>query len=99
MSKFLSNEDIIMKTFSNSTRQYLNIFYVSFIFYYYQQVLFTLRVSSLLSSLNDASGDIADYESSFQFSPEAEFKSPLYAHITLTDNEAESPYFTPLLQC
>ena len=54
MSKFLSNEDIMMKTFSNSTRQYLNIFYIQFIFYYWQQVLFTLRISSLLSPMNDA---------------------------------------------
>ena len=76
MSKFLSNEDI-MKTFSNSTRRYLNIFYVSFIFYYYQQVLFTLGVSSLLTPLNDASGDIVDGESFFQFSPEAEYTSLL----------------------
>ena len=44
----------MMKTFSNSTCYYLNIFYIPFIFYYCQQVLFTLRISSLLSLLNDA---------------------------------------------
>ena len=44
----------MMKTFSNSTCYYLNIFYIPFIFYYWQQVLFTLRISSLLSPLNDA---------------------------------------------
>ena len=87
MSKFLSNEDI-MKTFSNTTRRYLNIFYVSFIFYYYQQVLFTLRVSSLLTPLNDASGNIVDGESSFQFSPEAEYTSPLQQ--TLKQNHRAS---------
>ena len=52
-------------------------FYFPFIFYYFQQVLFTLRVSSLLSPLNDASGDIIDDEGSFQFSAETEFTSPL----------------------
>ena len=64
-------------------------------FYYCQQVLFTLRVSSLLSPLNDASGDIVVDEGSFQFSPEAEFTSPLYVHITLAANtETESPRFS-----
>ena len=64
-------------------------------FYYCQQVLFTLRVSSLLSPLNDASGDIVADEGSFQFSPEAEFTSPLYVHITLAANtETESPHFS-----
>ena len=38
----------------------MNIFYAPFIFYYCQQVLFTLRVSSILSSINDASVDIVD---------------------------------------
>ena len=62
--------------------------------------LFTLRVFSLLSLLNDASVDILDDETSFQFSPEAIFISPLYIHITLaTDTEAESPCFAQLLQC
>ena len=72
-----------MNTFSNifhSTfcrdRQYLNIFYISFIFYCWQQVLFKLRVSSLLSTLNDASVDIVDDEDSFQFSSEAELHYP-----------------------
>ena len=69
-----------MKTISNIFRGtfcwrmwYLNIFYIPFIFLYYQQVLFTLRVSLLLSLLNDASVDIGDDEDSFQFSPEAKF--------------------------
>ena len=31
----------------------MNIFYIPFIFYYWQQVLFTLKISSLLSPLND----------------------------------------------
>ena len=45
--------------------------------YYCQQVLFTSRVSSLLSLLNNASLDIVDDEGSFQIFPEAEFISPL----------------------
>ena len=78
----------------------MNIFHIPFIFYYCQQVLFSLRVSSLLFSLNDVSVDLVDDEGSFQFSPEAEFKRPLYVHITLaTDTEAEAPCFTQLLQC
>ena len=55
----------------------MNIFYVRFIFYYCQQFLFTLRVSSLLTPLNDNSVDIVNDERSFQFSPEARFTSPL----------------------
>ena len=55
----------------------MNIFYILFLFYYCQQVLFTLRVSSLLSPLNDASGDIAVDKGSFQFSHDTEFISPL----------------------
>ena len=63
-------------------------------------ILLPTRVSSLLSPLNYASGDIVDDEGSFQFSPEAEFTSPSYVHITLaTDTEAESPYFAQMLQC
>ena len=81
-------------------RQYLNIFDIPFIFYYCQQDLFELRVSSLLSLLNDSYVDSVDDEGSFQFSPEAEFTSHLYFHITLaTDTEAESPWFAQLLQC
>ena len=69
----------------------MNIYYISFFFYSHQQVLFILRVSSLLSPLNDASGDNVDDENFFEFSPEAEFISPLYVHITVaTDTEAES---------
>ena len=45
----------------------MNIFYIPFIFYYWEQVLFTLRVSSLLSPLNDASGGIVDDEGFFNF--------------------------------
>ena len=78
----------------------MNKFYISFIFYYCQQVLFTLRGSSLLSLLNDASVDIVDDEGSFQFSLGAEFISHLYVQINLkTDTEAESPCFAQLLQC
>ena len=96
-----------MNTFSNIFRstfcwgkKYFNIFYILFIFFYCQQVLFTLRVSSLLSPLNDVSVDIVGDEGSFQFSPEAEFASPLYVHINLaTDTEAESLCFAQLPQC
>ena len=57
-------------------------------------LLFTLKVSSLLSPLNDASGGIVDDEVSFQFSLETEFTSPLYVHIVLgTNTEAELPCF------
>ena len=45
--------------------------------HYCQQVLFTLRVSSLLSPLHDESVYIADDEDSFQFSPEDEFTPSL----------------------
>ena len=79
-----------MKTFSSifrSTfcwgRQYLNIFYILFIFFYCQQVLFTLGVSSSLLPLTNASADTIDDEGSFQFSPEAEFTPPSYIHIIL----------------
>ena len=52
--------------------------------------LFTLRVSSLQLPSNDASGETIDDKSSCQFSPEAEFTSPIYVHITLlTDTERE----------
>ena len=96
-----------MKTLSNIFRctfcwgrQYWNLFYILFIFYYWQQVLFTLRGSSLLSPYNDAFVDIIDYEGSFQFSPETKFTSPLYVHITLAaETEAESQCFAQLLQC
>ena len=54
----------------------MNIFYMPFIFYHCQQVLLTLRVSSLLSPLNDVSVDFADDMGSFQFSPETQFTSP-----------------------
>ena len=98
---------LVIKTFSNifrSTfccgRQHLNIFYMPFIFCYCQQVLFTLGVSSLLSPLNDASVDFADDMSSFQFSPEAQFTSPLYFYMTLaTDTEAKSLCFPQVLRC
>ena len=77
------------------------MFFISFIFYYCQQVLFTLYVSSLLSPLNDASVDTADFfKGYFQFSPEIEFTSPLYVHFTLaTDIAVESLCFAQLLRC
>ena len=63
-------------------------------------VLFTFRVSSLLSTLNDTSVDILDVEGSFQFFLEVEFSSPLYVHIILaTDTKAESPFSVQLVQC
>ena len=63
--------------------------YIPYIFYYCQQVLVTLTVSSLLLSLNDTSADIADVEGSFKFALEAELNSPLYVYITLAaDTEA-----------
>ena len=77
----------------------MNIFYTPFIFCYCLKDFFTLRFSSLRSSLNDASIDIVD-EGFFQFFPEAEFTSLLYVYITLaTDTEAESLCFAQLLQC
>ena len=42
--------------------------YISLIFYYWWQTLFTLRVTLLLSSSNDASVNIADDKGSFDFS-------------------------------
>ena len=68
----------------------MNIFCIPFIS---KQVLFTLRVSLLLSLLNYASVDTGDDVDSFQFSPEAEFTSHLYVYVTFaTDTEAELPY-------
>ena len=78
----------------------MSIFYILFIFYYCQQVLFALRISSLLPLLNEASVHSVDDGGSFQFSPEAESTSHLYVHITLaTDTEVESPCFSQRLQC
>ena len=78
----------------------MNIFYIELIFYYYQRVLFTLRVSSLLSPLNSASMDIVHDEGSFQFSTEAKFISLSYVHITVaTNTEVESPCLVQLVQC
>ena len=104
LGKFLSNEYL-----SQYFPQYLLLGQVIFEYILYhinflslpsQQVLFTLRVSSLLSPLNDASADIVDDEGSFQFSPEAEFRSPSYVHITFaTETEAETPCLGQLLQC
>ena len=69
----------------------MNIFCLPFIFDYCQQVLFTLRVSSLISQLNDAFVDIFEDEDSFHFSQESKFTSPLCIYIILaTDTEAES---------
>ena len=76
----------------------MHIFCITLFFYYYQQVLFALRVFSLLLPSSDSSGDIVDGEGSFQFSSKAEFTSPLYVHITIaTDTQIESPCFAPLL--
>ena len=96
LGKFLSNEYL-----SQYFPQYLLLGQVIFEYILYhinflslpsQQVLFTLRVSSLLSPLNDASVDIVDDEGS----PEAEFKSPLLVHITFA---TETPCLGQLLQC
>ena len=78
----------------------MNITYIPFVFYYYWKTLFTLRVSLLLSSLNDASVDIIDDECSFEFFPKSEFTSPLYVYIThATDTEVESQHFAHFLEC
>ena len=75
----------------------MNIFCISFFSNIANIIFFTLRVSSLLSPLNDASVDIVDDEGSFQLFLEAEFTSPLYVHVTLpTDTEAEPPCFVQL---
>ena len=69
----------------------MNIFCLPFIFDYCQQVLFTLRVSSLISQLNDAFVDIFEDDDFFHFSQESKFTSPLCIYIILaTDTEAES---------
>ena len=68
----------------------MNIFCISLIS---KQVLFTLRVSLLLSLLNYASADTVDDVDSFQFSSETEFTSHLYVYVTFaTDTGAELPY-------
>ena len=68
----------------------MNIIYILFIFYCCRQTLIWIRVSSLKTSLNDASVDIVDDEGSLEVSSKAEFLSPLYVHITLaTDTEVE----------
>ena len=62
------------------------IYILYLIHYYCKQVLRTVRVSSLLSLLNDASVD--------QLSPEEEFTSPSFFHTTLaTDNTAQKMKF------
>ena len=74
----------------------MNIFYIPFIFYDWEQVLFTLRVSSLLSPLNDASGGIVDDEGFFSFLLKLNshhpntFTSPLQQ--TLKQNQRASNY-------
>ena len=112
LSIFLSNKHLPMKTFSNiffllGPVIFVN-FCIPFMFYYCQQVWFIVRVSSLLLPLNDAVGDTVDTafgdtvddQSSFQFSSEVEFMSPLYFLFTLAAvTEAESPCFAQLLQC
>ena len=80
----------------------MNIICFPFIFYNCEQTLFILRGSLLLTSLKNASVDILGHEGSFEFSPTAQFTSPLYVHITLaTDTKPESPHFTQRLtrQC
>ena len=62
------------------------ILYLLF-FYCWEQVLFTLRFSLLLS-LNDAFVDSVEDEGSFKFSPKAEFTSPLQQ--TLKQNHCAS---------
>ena len=58
---------------------------------------FTLGVSSLLPPLNNASVHLVDDEGSFQFSPEAEFISPLHVQVTFpADTKAESLCFVRL---
>ena len=64
------------------------IYFISDIFYYRQQALFTLKVSSFLWPLNDVSVDIVDDEGSFQFSHETEFTSHLQQ--TLKQNHCAS---------
>ena len=93
-SKVCDALHLVMKTISNfffSTfcwcRKYLNIFYIPFNFYYCQLVLFPLEIYSLLSRLNDVFIDIIDDKCSFQFSPDAEFTSPLYVHITFATHK------------
>ena len=54
----------------------------------------------LVSSLNDGSVNIVNDKISFEFSPKAQFTSPLYIHIILAaDTEAESQHLTEPLQC
>ena len=54
--------------------------YILFIFYYCQQVLFILGISSLASLLNVVSVDTVDEEGSSQFSSEAELKTLIRSH-------------------
>ena len=82
LSKILSNEELLINTFFNifisifcCGSQYMKIFYIPFIFYYYQQALITFRVSLLLSPSNYTSGVIVYDEGSFLFSPETEYTS------------------------
>ena len=75
LGKFLSNENYLQYFSWHLLLAHVIFEYILYPFYFlnYQQVLFTLRVSLLLSLLNDASVDIGDDEDSFQFSPEAKF--------------------------
>ena len=104
LSKFLSNKHLPRKTFSNIFFLLGQVIFVNFLQPIYVLLLPTsfiyIKVSSLLLPLNDASGDIVDDESSFQFSSEVEFISSLYVHITLAaDTEEGSLCFAQLLQC
>ena len=77
----------------------MNIFYILFIFYYSQQILFTLRVSSFLSLLNDDFVDIVDDVGFSQFFPEAEYTTLIVHIILVLDSEAKSAWFAQLLKC
>ena len=79
MSKFLINENLIQYFTQYLLLEQVIFEYILYpiYFFYCQQISFTLRVSSLLSLLNDTSVDIVDDEGSFQFSSKIEFTSPL----------------------
>ena len=83
-SKFLSNEDLLQYILKHLLLEQVIFQYILRLIYFLllQQVLFKLRASSLLSTLNDASVDTADDGGYFQYSPKAKFAIPLYVHIT-----------------
>ena len=75
MSKFRSNEGLLQYFLEHPLLEQVIFKYILYLIYFLllPTVLFTLRVSSLLSPLSDASVDFVDNEVSFQFFPEAEF--------------------------